>query len=60
MLRTSVTGQLVFDRRQSPQHLRGPRPIKQGLILTDSSITEDEYAFRELRDVMFVRNKYNR
>ena len=58
--RGRASPKLVFDRRQSPQHFRGPGPIKQGLILTDSSITEDEYAFRELRDVMLVRYKYDR
>jgi hypothetical protein len=50
---------LVFERGQGLQHLAGPRPTENRIVLADSSIPEDQHAFRELCDVVFVSHQYD-
>jgi hypothetical protein len=51
---------LVVECRQGLQHFRGPRPMDYRIVFADFTVTENQNAFGELRDVVLVGYQNNR
>src|SRR5207302_8929596 len=51
--------ELIFERRQGFQNLRGTRAVAHGFVLADFSVAEHQHTLRKLRDVALVGHHDN-
>src|SRR5712692_4343129 len=50
---------LIFQRRQSPQHLRRRGPMGHALVFAYLSVAKNKHALGELRDVVLVGDQHD-